>query len=47
MITKPEITEFLIELEVNDLVRNLQLMGNTIVIDMISHSPAMHERKRL
>ncbi len=47
MIKKNEITEFLQEIEVTDLVRNLQVMGNTIIIDMISHSPAMHERKRL
>ena len=44
---KNEILAYLKELEVDDLVRNIQIMGNTVMIDMKSHSPAMHEKKRL
>lgn len=47
MITKNSVLEFLKEVEVDDLVRNLQVMGNSIILDMISHSPAMHEKKKL
>ncbi|MFA5620916.1 MAG: Mrp/NBP35 family ATP-binding protein [Weeksellaceae bacterium] len=28
-------------------MQNIQVMGNEIMLDMVSHSPAMHERKRL
>ncbi len=44
---KKDIEAFLKELEVEDLVQNLQLMGNEVMIDMKSHSPAMHEKKKL
>lgn len=47
MASKEEIKIFLKEIEVDDLVRNLQIMGDTIIIDMLSHSPALHEKKRL
>lgn len=35
------------ELGLDKWVRNMQIMGNDIVIDIVSHSAAMHERKRL
>jgi len=47
MINKNDILTYLKELEVDDLVKNLQIMGNKIILDMVSHSPAMHEKKRL
>lgn len=47
MASKEEIKNFLKEIEVDDLVRNVQIMGDTVIIDMLSHSPALHEKKRL
>lgn len=47
MERKEEIKNFLKEIEVDDLVRNLQIMGDTVIIDMLSHSPALHEKKRM
>lgn len=47
MLTKARIQEFLKEIEVDDLVNNLQVMGNDVYIDMTAHSPAMHEKKKL
>jgi len=47
MITKHSVEEFLKEVEVDDLVKNVQIMGEKVFIDMIAHSPAMHERKKL
>ncbi len=44
---KKEIESFLKEIEVDDLVQNLQVMGNDIIIDMLSHSPALHEKKKM
>lgn len=35
------------EMGLENWVKNLQVMGNDIVLDIVSHSPAMHERKRL
>lgn len=47
MLTKTKIQEFLKEIEVDDLVHNIQIMGNDVYIDMTAHSPAMHEKKKL
>ncbi|PQL89625.1 MULTISPECIES: Mrp/NBP35 family ATP-binding protein [Apibacter] len=47
MASKEEIKNFLKEIEVDDLVRNIQIMGDTVIIDMLSHSPALHEKKRM
>lgn len=47
MASKEEIKNFLKEIEVDDLVRNVQIMGDTVIIDMLSHSPALHEKKRM
>ncbi|PQL91806.1 Mrp/NBP35 family ATP-binding protein [Apibacter adventoris] len=47
MISKDEIKKYLKEIEVDDLIRNIQIMGDTVMIDMLSHSPAMHEKKRM
>lgn len=47
MLTKSRVQEFLKEIEVDDLVNNLQVMGDDVYIDMTAHSPAMHEKKKL
>lgn len=47
MLTKEQVQAFLKEIEVDDLVNNLQIMGNDVYIDMTAHSPAMHEKKKL
>ena len=47
MASKDEIKNFLKEIEVDHLVRNVQIMGDTVIIDMLSHSPALHEKKRM
>lgn len=47
MLKKDKVQEFLKEIEVDDLVNNLQIMGNDVYIDMVAHSPAMHEKKKL
>ncbi|HLV23765.1 MAG TPA: Mrp/NBP35 family ATP-binding protein [Moheibacter sp.] len=35
------------ELGVEKWMKNIQVMGDTIILDIVSYSPAMHERKRL
>lgn len=47
MLKKERVQDFLKEIEVDDLVNNLQIMGNDVYIDMTAHSPAMHEKKKL
>ena len=47
MLKKEQVQEFLKEIEVDDLVTNLQVMGDDVYIDMKAHSPAMHEKKKL
>lgn len=47
MISKDKVQAFLKEIEVDDLVTNMQVMGDNIHIDMVAHSPAMHEKKKL
>lgn len=47
MLKKDRVLEFLKEVEVDDLVNNVQIMGNDVYIDMTAHSPAMHEKKKL
>jgi ATP-binding protein involved in chromosome partitioning len=45
MLTKVRVQEFLKEIEVDDLVKNLQIVGDDVYIDMVAHSPAMHEKR--
>ena len=47
MLTKVKVQDFLKEIEVDDLVKNLQIVGDEVYIDMMAHSPAMHEKKKL
>lgn len=46
MIKKEAVQDFLKEVEVDDLVKNIQIMGDSVFIDMVAHSPAMHEKKK-
>jgi ATP-binding protein involved in chromosome partitioning len=39
--------EILEDLGIEKWMKNIQVMGNEIILDVVSHSPAMHERKRL
>ncbi len=47
MIQKEQILDFLKECEVVDLTKNIQIFGDEVVLDMVAHSPALHERKKL
>lgn len=44
---KNRVREILEELGIENWVKNTQVMGNEIILDIVSPSPAMHERKRL
>jgi len=44
---KAEVLDFLKDIEVDDLVKNVQVMGDKVFIDMVAHSPAMHEKRKL
>lgn len=44
---KSQAIALLEELGVENWLKNIQVMGNEIMLDIVSHSPAMHERKRL
>ncbi|MFA7687552.1 MAG: Mrp/NBP35 family ATP-binding protein [Moheibacter sp.] len=44
---KIRIKELLTELGIENWVKNSQVMGNEVILDIVSPSPAMHERKRL
>ena len=37
MLTKVRVQEFLKEIEVDDLVKNLQIVGMMMYIDMVAH----------
>lgn len=45
--TRDQIYEVLEELGIRNWMRNAQVMGDDIILDIVSPSPAMHERKRL
>lgn len=47
MINKEKILTFLKDVEVDDLVRNIQIIEEVVYIDMVALSPAMHEKKKL
>src|SRR5690606_15120963 len=44
---KNRVRELLEELGTENWVKNSQVMGNEVILDIVSPSPAMHERKRL
>lgn len=44
---KNRAVEILEDLGIEKWMKNIQVMGNQIILDIVSHSPAMHERKRL
>ena len=45
--TRDKIYQVLEELGIRNWMRNAQVVGNDIILDIVSPSPAMHERKRL
>ena len=45
--TKKDVAKILEELGTADWVRNFQVFGNKIMIDAVSPSPAMHDKKKL
>ena len=45
--TRDQIYQVLEELGIRNWMRNAQVVGNDIILDIVSPSPAMHERKRL
>lgn len=44
---KDKVRELLVDLGIENWVKNTQIMGNEVILDIVSPSPAMHERKRL
>lgn len=44
---KNRVREILEELGIENWVKNTQVMGDEVILDVVSPSPAMHERKRL
>lgn len=45
--TRDQIYQVLEELGIRNWMKNVQLMGNKIILDITSPTPTMHERKRL
>ncbi len=45
--TKKDVQNILTELQANDFVQNVQVMGDKVMIDAVSPSPAMHDKKKL
>lgn len=44
---KNQAINLLEDLGLEKWMKNIQVMGNEIILDIVSHSPTMHERKRL
>lgn len=44
---KDNVKEILTELGIENWVKNIQVFGDEVILDIVSPSPAMHERKRL
>lgn len=44
---KDHVREVLEDLGIENWVKNIQIFGDEVNLDIVSHSPAMHERKRL
>ncbi|MGI9527919.1 MAG: Mrp/NBP35 family ATP-binding protein [Weeksellaceae bacterium] len=45
--TKKDVQQVLKELQIEDWVQNFQIFGNKLMIDAVSPSPAMHDKKKL
>ncbi len=45
--TKKDVQNILTDLQANDYVQNVQVMGDKVMIDAVSPSPAMHDKKKL
>lgn len=46
MSIKNKVQQLLDEMQLNSLIKNKQIMGNEVMLDIYSPSPAMHEKKR-
>lgn len=44
---KEKIIKLFDELKISDLIKNIQVIGNKVVIDAYTESPTMHEKKRM
>ena len=47
MLERKKVEDFLKKIGIEELVTNLQIIENDVYIDMVAHSPAMHEKKKL
>lgn len=47
MIDKTKIQSLLKDLQIDDLVKKIQIIDNVVFVDIMAHSPAMHEKKKL
>ena len=47
MLERKKVEDFFKKIGIEELVTNLQIIENDVYIDMVAHSPAMHEKKKL
>jgi len=47
MLKRKKVEDFFRKIGIEELVTNLQIIENDVYIDMVAHSPAMHEKKKL
>ena len=47
MLERKKVEDFFRKIGIEELVTNLQIIENDVYIDMVAHSPAMHEKKKL
>ena len=47
MLERKKVEEFFKKIGIEELVTNLQIEGDEVCVDMVAHSPAMHEKKKL
>ena len=47
MLERKKVEDFLKKIGIEELVTNLQIEGDEVCVDMVAHSPAMHEKKKL
>ena len=45
MLERKKVEEFFKKIGIEELVTNLQIEGDEVCVDMVAHSPAMHEKK--
>ena len=47
MLERKKVEDFFKKIGIEELVTNLQIDGDKVCVDMVAHSPAMHEKKKL